>query len=79
MEEKIKILPKLRTKNQLYKDIHTIDSHSPISKNFINQIIVKNNIPYVAVGVKKMYDENIVFDYISKAFETLEDEKYNIF
>lgn len=61
-------LPKLRTINQIYEDIHTIDSHSPISKNFIKKIITQNTISFIAVGVKKMYDENIVFEYIEKAF-----------
>lgn len=65
-------LPKLRTVNQIYEDIHTADSHSPISKNFIKKVITQNNIPFIAVGVKKMYDENVVFEYIGKAFTSKE-------
>lgn len=65
-----KLFPKLRTVNQLYEDIHTLDEKSPISKNFIKKIIIQNNIPYIAVGVKKMYDENIVFEHIRCAFAT---------
>lgn len=66
-------LPKLRTANQIYEDIHTIDSHSPISKNFIKKVITQNAIPFIAVGVKKMYDENVVFEHIEKAFTTAEE------
>ena len=65
-----KLLPKLRTINQLYEDVHTLDENSPISKNFIKKIILQNNIPCIAVGVKKMYDENVVFEYIINAFTT---------
>ena len=61
-------LPKLRTVNQLYDDIHTSDPESPISKNFIKKTILKNNIPFIAVGVKKMYDEEVVFEHIKNAF-----------
>lgn len=73
-----KLLPKLRTTNQIYEDVHTLDANSPISKNFIKKIIVENNIPYIAVGVKKMYDENVVFEHIGNAFATKEGkEKFN--
>lgn len=64
-----KLLPKLRTQNQLYEDIHLLDPDSPVSKNFIKKIILENNIPFIPVGVKKMYDENVVFEYIRSAFE----------
>lgn len=65
-----KLLRKLRTVNQLYEDVHTLDSNSPISKNFIKKIILQNNVPYIAVGVKKMYDEDVVFKHIENAFTT---------
>lgn len=71
------VLPKLRTVNQLYDDIHDIDPNSPVSKNFIKKIIIENNVSYISVGVKKMYDENIIFEYISKSFK--KSEKTNIF
>ncbi|MBQ6991786.1 MAG: hypothetical protein IJN50_02570 [Clostridia bacterium] len=76
-----KLLPKLRTINQLYEDVHTLDENSPISKNFIKKVIIENNIPYISVGVKKMYDENVVFEHIENAFTTQENEEniYNIF
>lgn len=67
------LLPKLRTVNQLYEDIHTSDPNSPISKNFIKKIIIQDKIPFIAVGVKKMYDENVVFEHISNAFATQEN------
>ena len=66
------VLPKLRTVNQLYDDIHAIDPNSPVSKNFIKKIIMENNVSYISVGVKKMYDENIIFEYISKSFKKSE-------
>lgn len=68
-------LPKLRTTNQLYDDIHTSDPSSPISKSFIKKIILENRIPFIAVGVKKMYDEEVVFEHIRKAFATDEESK----
>lgn len=71
-------LPKLRTTNQLYEDIHTSDPESPISKSFIKRIIVQNKIPFIAVGVKKMYDEEVVFEHIRNAFATDEDEENNL-
>ena len=72
------ILPKLRTVNQLYDDIHALDSNSPVSKNFIKKIILENNIPFIPVGVKKMYDESVVFKYITSAFAVHEKaEKSN--
>lgn len=67
-----KILPKLRTQNQLYEDIHILDKNSPISKNFIKKIILENDIPFISVGVKKMYDENVVFEHIRNAIATSE-------
>lgn len=69
------LLPKLRTVNQLYDDIHTLDINSPISKGFIKKIILKNKIPYIAVGVKKMYDENVVFEHIKNSFACQENDR----
>lgn len=72
------LLPKLRTINQLYDDIHTLDVNSPVSKGFIKKIILKDKIPYISVGVKKMYDENVVFEHIKKSFTSQRNDE-NIF
>lgn len=68
-------LPRLRTVNQLYEDIHILDEKSPISKNYLKKIC--KDIPCVSVGVKKMYDQNIVFEHIRSSL-TVETALENI-
>lgn len=73
--EQIIYLPPVRTVEQIYNDIKTADKNSAISLNYIKRIISKYEIPYAMSGNKKMYNEKLVFDYISKELSFVEEEK----
>ena len=71
--EQIIYLPPIRTTEQIYNDIKTVDSNSASSLNYIKGIIRKYNIPYATSGNKKMYNEKLVFDYINKELSFVEE------
>ena len=73
MEQIIFPLP-VRTTEQMYNDIKTADKNSAISLNYIKGIIKKYEIPYTTSGNKKMYNEKLVFDYISKELSFTEEK-----
>lgn len=76
--EHIIYLPSIRTTEQIYNDIKTVDSNSAISLNYIKSIIRKYNIPYATSGNKKMYNEKLVFDYINKELSFTEERTTTI-
>lgn len=73
MEQIIFPLP-VRTVEQIYNDIKTADKNSAISLNYIKRIINKYEIPYATSGNKKMYNEKLVFDYISRELSFTEEK-----
>lgn len=77
MEQIIFPLP-VRTVEQMYNDIKTADKNSAISLNYIKRIIQKYNIPYATSGNKKMYNEQLVFDYIGKELSVTEEKTTTI-
>lgn len=63
-------LPVVRTIDQMYNDIKTVDPNSAISLNYLKNIIRKYNIPSATSGNKKMFDETKVFSYIKQELST---------
>lgn len=77
------MLPVVRTIDQMYNDIKTVDPNSAISLNYLKNVIRKYNIPYTTSGNKKMFDETKVFSYIKqelsvKNCDTHESIKNNV-
>ena len=70
--ETIKIA-RMRTLDGLYKDIHTIDPLSQISRNFIRQLVITRKVKSVKAGNKYLVNLDEMLEYLANPPEVKEE------
>ena len=61
----MKKLPHMRTLDECFEEIKSLDPHTAISKYFIRQIVLSGKIPVKMCGAKRLINLDALIDYLS--------------
>lgn len=70
-----KTLPRMRTIDGLYMEIHRLDPESQVKKNFIRQLIITGKVKSVKAGSKYLANLDEVLSYMADPPEAKEEIK----
>lgn len=59
-------LPRMRTIDEAYAEIKSLDNHTAITKNFIRTLIVSGKVPSVMAGRKYLVNIETLLSYLYK-------------
>lgn len=68
------MLARMRTLDECYNEIKTMDNNTAITKYYIRQLAITNKIPVVMVGRKRLINLDGLLEYLS-APHTTENNK----
>ncbi len=57
-------LPRMRTINEVFDEIQSLDCHTAITKNFIRTLIVSGKVPSVKAGRKYLVNIETLLSYL---------------
>ncbi len=57
-------LPQMRTIDEAYAEIKSLDSHTAITKNFIRTVIVGGKVPSIKAGRKYLVNMDTLKNYL---------------
>lgn len=57
-------LPRMRTIDEAYAEIKSLDNHTAITKNFIRTLIVSGKVPSVMAGRKYLVNIETLLSYL---------------
>ncbi len=67
------MLARMRTLDECYNEIKTMDSNTAITKYYIRQLAITNKIPVVMVGRKRLINLDGLLEYLSAPHTTEND------
>ena len=59
-------IPRMRTLDDCFKEIKSLDPHTAISKYFIRQLALSGKIPCIKSGSKRLINLDALIEYIAK-------------
>lgn len=59
------MLARMRTLDECYNEIKTMDNNTAITKYYIRQLAINNKIPVVMVGRKRLINLDGLLEYLS--------------
>ncbi len=68
-------LPRMRTVDGLYMEIHRLDPESQVKRNFLRQLIITKKIKSVKAGNKYLANLEEVLKYLASPPEEKEEPK----
>ena len=58
-------LPKMRTLDECYEEIKSVDPNTAISKYFIRKLVLSGKIPCIKSGCKRLINFDSLIEYIA--------------
>lgn len=71
----MKEIKKMRTIEQAYNDLKTIDPDTAITKNYIRDLVLGGDLPFLQVKSKRLIDLDDLSEYINKNMKDMAERQ----
>lgn len=67
--------PRMRTINEAYNEIKTLDPNTAITPHAIRQLVIEDKIPHIKAGRKYLLNLDVLQNYLTNPAEHTENNK----